>query len=531
MTPEALIMESMFRVPTKEGEDVDFCLNREQRQLDQNLTGRDLIPKARQMGVSTYFLGRYLAVCLSRRNMRAVIVSHERESTERLLFRVRYFIENIRGPKPVTEHLSKSEITFPKTGSMFYIGTAGSRKFGRGDTITHLHCSEYAYWMNPKALIGGLLDAVPLSGEVAIESTGHGVGNDYHSRCIRAAQGRGGWKLHFLNWLNFSEYSMNLTTDEEDWLMANLDETLGEIELAKILTPGQLAWRRLKLEEKDFDQANFEQEYPITLEQCFQATGRSIFYKVLYEPTNDWQQQDRNFWVLDPHPIKDKVYSIGADVSAGVGQDNAVIQVVCVNPSEGRPMEQVACWADNRVSPDILAGKIADLGRLFNNAYVTVENNNHGIVTLYELQNQYEPHLIFESGSSGPAATEEVELYRLGHRTTSRTKPLMIGKLRTTLAKDLITHDPLTKDELDTFVETETGALQAEEGCMDDRVMAYACCVLGMERAALYATPEERAADTGKKTLNPFSMEAIIKELGQNRGDYPIKPQHGSVGE
>ncbi len=530
MTPEALIMESMFMVPTKEGEDVNFRLNNEQRQLDNNLTGRDLIPKARQMGVSTYFLGRYLAVCLSKRNRRAVIVSHERESTERLLYRVRYFIENIRGPKPVTEHLSKSEITFPKTGSMFYIGTAGSRKFGRGDTITHLHCSEYAYWMNSKTLLGGLLDAVPMSGEVALESTGNGVGNDYHSRCIRASGARGGWRLHFLNWLDFGEYSLDLSKKETDWLMANLDENLGEPALSSILTPGQLAWRRLKLEEKEFDIPLFEQEYPITLEQCFQASGRSIFYKVLYEQTDKWIQQDKDLHVLDPHPIRGKIYSIGADVSAGVGKDNAAIQVICVNPTDGGPMEQVATWAHNRVGPDVLAGKIADLGRLFNDAYVTVENNNHGIVTLYELQNLYDSYLIFESGSSaGAPSSDDAELYRLGHRTTSRTKPLMIGKLRTALAKDIITHDPLTRGELSTFVETETGSLEAEEGCMDDRVMAYACCVLGMERAAIYASPEEAAADRRKLTPSPFSMEAIIKELRQGNDQYPIKPQHEST--
>jgi len=87
MTPEAVIIESMFRVVTKEGEDVDFILNDTQKILDENLTGRDLIPKARQEGVSTYFLARYTAACLRRRNVKAVIISHESESTQRLLTR------------------------------------------------------------------------------------------------------------------------------------------------------------------------------------------------------------------------------------------------------------------------------------------------------------------------------------------------------------------------------------------------------------------------------------------------------------
>ena len=61
---------------------------------------------------------------------------------------------------------------------------------------------------------------------------------------------------------------------------------------------------------------------------------------------------------------------------------------------------------------------------------------------------------------------------------------------------------------------------------MDDRVMAYACCVLGMERAAIYASPEDRVQDNKKKVPSPLSMEAIIKELQQGKNQFPIKPQH-----
>ena len=146
MTPEAIIIESMFRLVDKDGNDIDFKLNSTQKKLDDNLTGRDIIPKARQEGISTYFLARYTAAALMKRNVKAVIISHESESTQRLLSRCHYFLENIRGPAPVIGRSGINIITFPKTDSMIYIGTAGSKKFGRGDTITHCHCSEYAFW-------------------------------------------------------------------------------------------------------------------------------------------------------------------------------------------------------------------------------------------------------------------------------------------------------------------------------------------------------------------------------------------------
>src|SRR5574342_156437 len=111
MTPEAKIIEALFRIPDKDGKDVDFKLNSAQLVLDDQLTGRDLVPKARQEGVSSYYLARFLAACLMYRNTRAVVISHDRESTRRLLTRAQYYIQNIRGPAPQVQNFSKDEIT------------------------------------------------------------------------------------------------------------------------------------------------------------------------------------------------------------------------------------------------------------------------------------------------------------------------------------------------------------------------------------------------------------------------------------
>ena len=182
-TRESYIIESLLMIANKAGDDVPFILNPAQRKLDEDLTGRDIIPKARQEGISSYFLGLATVKCLYKRNTRAVVIAHEDKSTQRMLNKVRYFLDNIRGDlKPVLGSNSKNEITFPKTNSMFYIGTAGAKKFGRGDTITDLHCSEVAFWNNPKELTSGLSQAVPRSGSLSLESTGLGVGNWYQRR-------------------------------------------------------------------------------------------------------------------------------------------------------------------------------------------------------------------------------------------------------------------------------------------------------------------------------------------------------------
>jgi len=508
-TKERMILESMFMIADKEGKDVDFRLNSAQIKVDQRLSGRDIVPKARQEGVSSYFLGRYTVKCLGQRNTRAVVISHDKESTQRMLSRVHYYIKNIRGPPPVIKTESKNELSFPKTNSMFYIGTAGARKFGRGDTITHLHCSEAAYWDDPKKLTAGLFQAVPKGGEIAIESTGNGVGNWYHKLCTRAANGQSRFRLHFLSWTDFDEYTHDLTPAEAERVLANLDPEFDEIELAKVLTPGQLSWRREKLEEFDYDQHDFEQEYPMTLDECFQSSGHSIFHRVKFVKTDLWRKEGELSW-LEGHPIRDHVYAFGVDVSAGVGRDNSVIEGFDIMTGD-----QVVEWVSNRIEPDHFATKIDALAREFNMAFIVVESNNHGILTLHELLDSYEGHLIYRDPN------RQDNLVNAGWRTTPRTKPIMIGSLRTELKNFLIIHSPLLRSELSTFTEKEDGKLEAEEGCMDDRVIASGCAVAGFTKAALNLPASGRIIHG----VDPMSLDAIIDELHGSRNEYPVRDQ------
>jgi hypothetical protein len=517
MTPEALIIETMLQIADKDGNDVPFVLNPAQRLLDSRLTGRDLVPKARQEGVSSYVLGRYLAACLMRRNVRAVVISHDQESTQRMLRRVMYYIEHMRGPKPVIKNMSANEITFPKMDSMFYIGTAGSRRFGRGDTITHLHCSEYAYWPNPANLIKGLFQAVPKSGEIIIESTGNGY-NDYHRRCMRAYQGKSLWGVHFLPWNTFPEYTLDLSIDESERFMSQLDEELEEPRLAAFLSPGQLAWRRMKLEELDFDMLAFKQEYPMTIDECFQATSQSVFHKVVFGPTARWKKVDRGTFQLDGHPREDLTYVIGADVSGGVGKDASVAEVLCVDTNE-----QVYEYITNRLDPEAFGDRIVSIARMFNMAFIVPEQNNHGILTLNTIQKQYPHGKIY----SGPVTADEDDkrLMQMGYRTTKRTKPLMIGALRAALAHEEIrVYSSTLNNELSTFIEFEDGSMGAQDGCHDDTVIALACAYIGLGKAALaVAFAKKRALHIKKRT--PFSFDSIIEDLESAGRKWPIAPQ------
>jgi len=520
LTTEGFAIQNLLRISDKHGDDVDFELNDAQRTLDKNLTGRDLVPKARQEGVSSYFLARYLIACLGKRNTKAVVISHDQESTQRMLSKVKYYINHFRGPAPAIHNSSANLITFPKNDSMFYIGTAGSRKFGRGDTITHLHCSEYAYWPKPQELIRGLFQAVPMGhGEIAIESTGNGF-NDYHRRCFRAYQGASQWACHFLPWHTFPEYSYALSDAEKADFMDRLDIDLKEDKLSGILTPEQLAWRRIKLEELDYDLRSFMQEYPMTLDECFQASSQSVFHKVNHVTSPEWVEVDNKTRVLNGHPNRTSTYAAGADVSGGVEKDSSVISIICVET-----MEQVLEYTNNALDPEAFAHKCVSILKDFHNPYFVVESNNHGILTLATLSKIYPSHRLHRTPSSS-SSVEERRLHNLGYRTTVRSKPLMIGRLRAILARDpdlggLTIFSPLLRDQLSTFIEHPNGRMAAQGGCDDDCVMALACAATGINNASMIAAAGKPSP--AQREYGPFTFNTILKEMQGNRDGFPVK--------
>lgn len=537
MTPERKIIEALFQIVDKDGQDVPFVLNHYQAELDSNLCGRDIIPKARQLGMSAYVLARFTAKCLYKRNTRAVVISHDKESTQRMLARVHYYLNNLRGPPATIKNASKNELTFPKTNSMFYIGTAGSRKFGRGDTITDLHCSEIAYWEDPKSLVAGLFQAVPReSGEIIIESTGNGTGNYYHRACTRAYEGIGRFRLHFFDWLKAKEYQVPLTSDEKQKLQGDLKVEWGEPELLnRGLSLEQIAFRREKLEEFDYDLQRFMAEYPLTLDECFQASGYSIFSVVNYKPVQEWVRFDTHSWglaeVYKHHPNR---YAIGVDVGAGVRRDRSVIEVIDIYT-----LEQVFEYVADNVAPDVLARKVIETGRHFNNAFVTVETNNHGAVTLLKLLEgfgkegdpdylaPYPAYLLYMNDKTGDA------LLNYGYKTTARTKPILVGNLRKHLLEGFVIHSPTLKDELSTFVEDENHKLAAAEGCFDDRVMALAVAVEGSV-GCIYVHEREAAEKAKREYVNPLTVGLLIDELREKykrrQGEFAISPQDDPYG-
>lgn len=502
----------MFRVVNRDRETVDFKLQPEQAHLDENFTRRNLVTKVRQhAGISAYMIGRYVAKCLVQENRSCVLVSHEAEATARLLDRARFIIDHLKGgaQRPRTSTDSSRAIVFTDTGSSFWIGTAGQRSFGRGDTISDLHLSEAAFYEDPERIVDGLFPAAE-NGEITVESTGNGRGNWFHRQAQRARQGIG-FKLFFYSWVGLPSARLMLSPEGEAQFLRSLQEELEEPQLyyEQGVALAQLAWRRERITvDYDGDLSRFKENYPREFEECFRSAGLSFFPSVRFKETPKWlrSKETQFLWRLEGHPKQGHRYVGGGDVGGGVGQDNSCLQLFDLDDRV-----QVAEWTGSHLGPDEFGHVCSALGKEFNHAYLNIERNNHGLTTLAVLVGDYPLDRLHRGTNT--ASPNQVILSHLGSYGTyvsETTRGLLLGTARAALANEYTLHSEFLKDELSTFVESRSGKFEAASGCFDDRVMAACHAMLVTERANI-ATYEPLPVEH-RPTIDPFSFEGLFKD-------------------
>lgn len=476
-----------LKIRTKQGDITPLKLNQAQEILDKAVQAqldtegkiRVIILKARQQGLSTY-TGGYLYYSVSQQKARkAMVVTHHADSTRALFDMTKRFHEHCPEIlKPHTKYSSRRELSFDILDSSFVVATAGGDSVGRGETLTHVHCSELAFWpkSNAEEVWNGLLQAVPNAPGTAVfvESTANGVSGIYYDLWRGAVEGKNGFVPVFIPWYADPTY--------REPVPDKFERTPDEIELADLydLDDEQLMFRRRKVAQNGLDL--FKQEYPSEPEEAFLTTGRPVFnLEKLQEQLKDTRDVEERLALegedfvehmrgelttYRPHDPGEQ-YIIGADVAMGVSRgDYSVAQVL---DSKKR---QVATWR-GQVHPDYFAEVLRALGFYFNEARIIVENNGHGILTCTRLGKDY-AYPNFYTEVQVDKITDK-ETIKLGFTTTARTKPLIIDQLRASLREnELELNDKTTIREMLTYIVTDSGSMEAEPGCFDDCVMSLA---------------------------------------------------------
>jgi hypothetical protein len=276
-----LFARKCLKIKDKGGKIIPLEFNRSQMYLHEQLeaqkarTGkvRAIIVKGRQTTISTYVSSRFYHRTALTRGVQTFILTHEQDATDNLFHMVARFHEH--SPlKPQTGASNAKELYFDILDSGYSVGTAGNKAVGRSKTVQLFDGSEVAFWANARDHFAGVVQAVPdLPGtEIILESTGNGVGGEFHERWQQAEAGVGDYEAIFIPWYWTLEYRRVPPPGFQ------LDEEETEHASQYGLDLEQMAWRRAKIQELK-DPTLFKQEYPASATEAFQFTGHDSFIR------------------------------------------------------------------------------------------------------------------------------------------------------------------------------------------------------------------------------------------------------------
>lgn len=240
---------------------------------------------------STYVGGRFYTKTHLWAHRRAVVMAHVRDSARDLFSMVQRYHEH--NPLALTADRSNAGQLQFSNGSSYTVATAGSGEAGRGGTPTLAHLSEAAFYPNPEKTFAGFANSVPMAAntEIIVESTANGMGNEFHSRWVRAEAALDddmagiAYLPIFVPWFMDVDYRLEPPAGFRLSGEAEGDGLPSERDIAEMfgLDNSQMAWRRFYLHEQlNGSVETFMQEYPNTAAEAFQSTGLQLFIKPIY---------------------------------------------------------------------------------------------------------------------------------------------------------------------------------------------------------------------------------------------------------
>jgi hypothetical protein len=447
----------LLLVRTREGWTEPLKANAAQRAFERRRGERNIVLKARQMGLTTWAAARFFLKTITHPGTLTLEVAHTQEAAEEIFQIVHRFLdwlpEELREGPLKTSRVNVRQIVFPEMDAQYRVVSAGDRNAGRGLTVQNLHCSELARWPgDPEETLAGLRAAMAPGAELILESTPDGVGGCFHEEWQKAAET--GMVRHFFPWWMEQRYR-TAAVDE-----ATLTEEERELMKRKRLDLEQIGFRRQI-------RANFRglarQEYAEDEESCFLASGDSVFelaavearLKTAPEPVERRRNGELEVWLP---PLKGREYLVAVDPAGGGSQgDYSAAQVL-----EMETGLQCAEFAGH-VGGLELARLITELAAEYSDAWLVVERNNqgNGVLALAETVCGY--RRIYRQGGQA------------GWLTTSLSRPAVLGQLDAGLVEqpERFQSQKLL-GECRSFVRLPDGKTGARAGTHDDRVMAMA---------------------------------------------------------
>ena len=274
----------LYHIVDKEGRKVPFIPNPEQEALYWGMHHRNVIPKARQLGMTTAIQIFMLDRCLFNAHVSAGVIAHNREDAQRIFdTKVKFAYDHL--PDAIRERFpnktdNTNELAF-ENGSSLKVGTSL-----RGGAYQYLHVSEFGKVcakMPDKAteIITGSLNTVPTTGIAFVESTAEGAYGAFFQMCKTAEQQAAShseltpldYKLFFFPWWRSQDYVLHTPVEVDNETAKYFREL--ETEHGVTLSQPQQWWYAKKQTEQ---QSKMKQEYPSYLAEAFHTEFEGLIF-------------------------------------------------------------------------------------------------------------------------------------------------------------------------------------------------------------------------------------------------------------
>ena len=539
--PEYLI-ELEFVIVDKEQNTVPFFLNEVQKSFIRTLNKAKEdyaahkilslklnILKGRQQGFTTVITAYQLACAILNKNFSGYTLSDKADNTEAIFQNKAKFVYDQLPDrlKHTEKYNNRRQLLFEKTNSNWSVDTA-TKEVGRSKTINFLHGSECAFWRDGmQSIQAGLGEALTKNCIQINESTANGF-NDYQKlwdsgTCINC----------FYEWWLTPEYRLNFESEEiKNRFLEDIDnkgewiyERLKWLRYDKQLELEQLYWY-FKKHEGYIDKRLIRQEYPCTPGEAFLTSGQCYFDSekivkriqevkepiavgyFLYELYNErimsykWIDDKNGYIKIYEMPKQNNPYVLGGD-TAGEGSDNFTGQ--CLDNMTGK---QVAVLKQ-KFGEIEYTRQMYCLGMFYNEALIGIETNYSTYPTVKLAEMKY-PNMYIRD--KNPDDYRDKLETKLGVNTNRATRPHMLAILQTVVSEQIENIvDKDTLEEMLSFIVSEKGKAEAQEGCHDDLVMGKAI--------AHYIRPQQKYVRIpAKERTDSYFDKLFSSEMG--RGDY-----------
>jgi len=387
----------------------------------------NILRKFRQAGATTLCAAYSLWSIIFIENHNVMVVSiGDRESTA-FLRRVKLMYDDLPKwlkPNILAKNAHKLHLT---TGSRVMSQPAGA---GRGESVSHLIVDEAAFIDKMREFWAAVYPTIATGGKATLISTVNGMSNLYYELYRDSVDGVNDFNPIDINWREHPEYT-------QEWYNKNYP----------------IIGARM-----------FEQEF----ECSFLGTGDTFIDRDTLKRLNathvgEYSVKSSGNLRIWKHPDPYGEYILTVDASYGRGQDNSAFHVI--NLYNG---EQVAEFYSNKTSLADFARVIHDTGNDYNLAHVVVERNGLGIPLIQELFERLEYENIWMD-----------EKQEFGFQMSTKAREKVLSFLEEALRTSRFRiNSERTVDELNTFVITDTGRIEADKGYHDDLVMSLGLAAL-----------------------------------------------------